>query len=85
MSELTEFTKALKFSAIVNAILGSIAVLALILLYLALSDIAEDSSNSSLEWYIAGISMIILSVFTISFFVTIVYALKYSRRNKNVT
>ena len=74
--------KALKFSAIVNAILGSIAVLALILLYLALSDIAEGNGNSSLEWYIAGISMIILGTFTISSFVTIVYALKYCRKQK---
>ena len=74
--------KALKFSAIVNAILGSIAVLALIFLYLALSDIADGSGNSSLEWYIVGISMIILSVFTISSFVTIANAIKYSRTNR---
>jgi len=74
--------KALKFSAIVNVILGSIAVLALIFLYLALSDIAEGSSNSSLEWYIAGISMIILGIFTISSFVTTTYALKYLKTNK---
>ena len=74
--------KELKFSAIVNAMVGSIAVLALIFLFLALSDIAEGSRNSSLEWYIAGISMIILGTFTISSFVTIVYALKYCRKTK---
>lgn len=77
--------KALKFSAIVNAILGSIAVLALIFLFLALSDIAEGSSNSSLEWYIAGICMIILSIFTISSFVATTYTLKYFRTNKKVS
>lgn len=50
---------------------------ALILLYLALSDIANHEPNLTLEWYIAGISIVILSAFTISTFITLGFLLKY--------
>ncbi len=73
----------LKFSATVNAVLCVFAVLALIFLYLALSDIADGSGNSSFEWYVAGICMIILGVFTVSSMVTVVYAFKHLSPKKN--
>lgn len=69
--------KKLIFSAICTAVLGFLSVLALILLYLALSDIANHEPNLTLEWYIAGVSIIILSAFTISTFVTLGFLLKY--------
>jgi uncharacterized membrane protein len=74
--------KKLKLSATVNAILGILSALALILLYLTLSDIAGATGNSSLEWYIVGICMIILSVFTISSFITVVYTFKHLKTLK---
>ena len=69
--------KKLIFSAICTAVLGFFSVLALILLYLALSDISNHESDLTLEWYIAGVSIIILSAFTISTFVTLGFLLKY--------
>jgi uncharacterized membrane protein len=69
--------KKLIFSAICTAFLGFLSVVALILLYLALSDIANHEPNLTLEWYIAGVSIIILSAFTISTFVTLGFLLKY--------
>jgi hypothetical protein len=69
--------KKLIFSSICTAVLGFFSVLALILLYLALSDISNHESDLTLEWYIAGVSIIILSAFTISTFVTLGFLLKY--------
>jgi len=74
--------KKLKLSATVNSILGAISILALILMFLALSDIADNAGNSSLEWYITGTSMILLGVFTISSFVTTFYVFKHSKNQK---
>jgi len=69
----------LKLSAAVNAILGVLALLALIILYLALSDIADGGSDSSLEWYIVGISMIVIGVFAVSSYVTIFFVFKHQK------
>lgn len=69
--------KKFKFSATVTAILGFLSVLALIFLFLALSDIADMEENLTLEWYVAGVCMIILGTFIISPFVTLGFVLKY--------
>jgi len=63
--------KSLRISATVTTILGSVSVLALICLFLALSDIAHQEPDLSLEWRISGICMIILIAFTISTFITL--------------
>lgn len=71
--------KKLIFSATVTAVFGFLSVIALILLYLSLSDIANHEPDLTLEWYISGICIIILSVFTISTFVTLGFLLNYLR------
>jgi len=69
--------KKLIFSATFTAAFGFLSVIALILLYLALSDIANHEPDLTLEWYTAGICIIILSTFTISTFVTLGFLLRY--------
>jgi uncharacterized membrane protein len=71
--------RKLRFSATITTILGFLSVLALILLYLALSDIANKEEDLTLEWYIAGVCLVILCNFTISTFVTLGFLLKISR------
>jgi len=68
--------RKLRLSATLTFILGIISVLFIILLYLALADIGHGGEDLSLEWRIAGISLIVLSVFVISTFVTIGYLMK---------
>ena len=63
--------KKLRFSATCTATLGFLSVLALIFLFLALTDISHQEQDLTLEWYIAGICMIILGAFTISTFITL--------------
>jgi len=75
--------KKLIFSATVTAVFGFLSVLALISLYLSLSDIANHEPDLTLEWYITGICIIILSAFTISTFVTLGFLLKYLRTKIN--
>jgi len=65
--------KALRFSAAITAILGFFSVLAIIFLYLALSDIAHNEPDQSLEWRVAGICIMILGAFIVSTFVTLGY------------
>jgi uncharacterized membrane protein len=77
--------KRLKLSATITAVLGFFSVIALIFLYLALANIADSGTTSTLEWYIAGICMIVLTIFTISVFVTLTYLLKTSSRLINLT
>lgn len=76
--------KKLRLSATVTAVLGFFAVLSLIFLFLALSDIA-DGGTSTIEWYVAGICLIILTAFTLSVFVTLGYLLRTSDRLLNLT
>ena len=45
-------------------------------LFLALSDIAHNEEDLSLEWRIAGISMIVISMFIVSAFTTIGFLLE---------
>lgn len=77
--------KKLRFSATVTAILGILAVIALVFLFLALSRLAENEAAFRLEWYMAGICLIVLTAFTISVFVTLGYLLKTSDRLINLT
>jgi hypothetical protein len=63
--------KNLKISATITMVLGGLAILAMIFLYLALSDIAHNEADLLLEWRIAGISMIVIGVYIISTFTTI--------------
>lgn len=69
--------KKVRVSVTASAVLGVFSVLALIFLFLALSDIAHQEEDLSLEWQIAGICMLILSAFTVSVYVTIGLIMKY--------
>ena len=71
--------KKIRFSATITMILGFLSVLALIFLFLALSDIADGEEDLKLEWHIAGISMIVLGAFTLSTFVTLGLLIKNSK------
>jgi uncharacterized membrane protein len=77
--------KKLRFSATVTAILGFFAVISLVFLFLALSDIADAGTTFRMEWYVAGLCLIVLSAFTVSVFVTLGYLLKTSDRLINLT
>lgn len=68
--------KTLKISATVTSILGFFSVIALVFLYLALSDIANHEPDQTLEWYVAGICMIILCAFTLSTLITMAILFK---------
>ena len=63
--------KKLKIAVNITFALSLISVVALIFQFLALADIAQNKENLKLEWYITGISMMILSVFIISTLVTL--------------
>lgn len=69
--------KNFRYSATITAILGFLSALALIFLFLALSDIAHTEENLTLEWYVAGTCMIIIGTFIVSTFVTLGFLLKY--------
>jgi uncharacterized membrane protein len=62
--------KTLKIAATVTSILGFFSVIALVFLYLALSDIANHEPDQTLEWYVAGICLIVLCAFTLSTLIT---------------
>ena len=67
----------LRFSATITAILGFLSVIALIVLFLALTDIANHEPDLTLEWYLSGICIFVLGVFTISTLVTLGFLKKY--------
>jgi hypothetical protein len=69
--------RALIRSAFVNAVLSAFSVLAIICLFLALSDIADKEPDLTLEWYIAGICLFVLGAFIISTIITLVLLFKY--------
>jgi len=71
--------KKLIFSATFTAGFGVLSVISLVLLYKALSDIANHEPDLTLEWYITGICLIILCAFTLSTFITLGFLLKYLR------
>ena len=68
--------KKLRISATTTMILGALSVIAMISMFLALCDIADPTEPVRTEWRVVGISMIVLSAFIISTFVTIGYLLK---------
>lgn len=70
--------RKLRLSATITAILGFLTVFALILLYLALADIAHREEDLTLEWYIAGVCFVILCNFTVSTFITLGFLMKIS-------
>ncbi len=69
--------KSLKLSATITAILGFFAAIALFFLYLSLADIANHEPNLTLEWYIAGICLFVLGIFTISTLITMTLFFKF--------
>ena len=71
--------KKLRISATVTTILGALSVIAIFLLTMALSDIADKGEDLTLEWYITGICIMILGAFTISTFTTMGLLLKHVR------
>lgn len=68
--------KKLKVSATFTAVLGFMAVLALIFMYLALEDISGNEPDLKLEWLITQICYIVLSAFTLSTLITLGYLLR---------
>jgi len=67
--------KELRISSTVTVILGFLSFIALILMYLAFSDIAKEP-DTLLEWKIVQFCWITLLLFVISTFFTIGYVLK---------
>ncbi len=67
----------LKFSATITAILAFLSVIALIALFLALTDIANHEPDQTLEWYVSGICIFVLSAFTLSTIITLGFLMKY--------
>jgi len=63
--------KKLKIAVKITFALSMISAVALFFQLLALADIAQNKEDLKLEWYITGISMIILGVFVISTIVTL--------------
>lgn len=61
---------SLRLSATITTILGFFSLIALITLYLSLADIANQEPNLTLEWYMAGICIFVLGVFTLSTLIT---------------
>lgn len=68
--------KKLRISATVTAILGSASLIALVFMFLALSDISNLEPDTLLEWKIVQFSWITLLLFPISTFVTLGYIMK---------
>ncbi len=77
--------KKLRLSATITAVLGFFSVLSLIFLFLALSDIADNSTDRVVEWYVAGICLVIITTFTLSVFVMLGYLLRTSDKLLNLT
>ena len=69
--------KKLIFSATFTATFGILSAIALVLLYLSLSDIANHKPDLTLEWYIVGVCIVILGVFLVSTFITLGFLLKH--------
>ncbi|HQG52352.1 MAG TPA: hypothetical protein PLQ61_08560 [Bacteroidales bacterium] len=63
--------KRLRGSVNFTAIMTFVSVLALVLLYLALSGISKGQEDLRLEWFIIGLSYVIFSVYIISVIITL--------------
>jgi uncharacterized membrane protein len=77
--------KKLRISATITTILGALSGIALILMFLALSDIADPTEPVKTEWRVVGICMIVLSAFVVSTFVTIGFLLKSLRLTDSIS
>lgn len=77
--------KKLRLSATVTAVLGFLAVLSLIFLFLALSDITHAGTAQAAEKFVAVICLVILTAFTLSVFIMLGYLLRTSDRLINLT
>jgi uncharacterized membrane protein len=74
--------KNLRISATVTLFLGFLSLIALLLMYLALSDISKEP-DTVLEWKVIQFSWITILLFVISTFFTIGYVLKVPGLWKN--
>ncbi|HQG56715.1 MAG TPA: hypothetical protein PK496_06885 [Bacteroidales bacterium] len=63
--------KKLHAAVTVTAIMSFLAILALVMLYMALADIAKGGGDLRLEWFVVGLAFFIFAVFIISVAVTI--------------
>lgn len=77
--------RKLRLSATVTAVLGFLAVLSLVFLFLALSDITHAGTEQASEKLVAVICLIILTAFTLSVFIMLGYLLRTSDRLINLT
>lgn len=76
--------KYLKISLSITGFLGFLSVFALVFLFLALSDIADQEPDLTLEWYVAGISLMTFCAFTISTFITLGFMLRLKVLSKGL-
>jgi len=74
--------KNLRISATVTIIFGFLTLIALLLMYLALSDISKEP-DTVLEWKVVQFCWITILLFVISTFFTIGYVLKVPGLWKN--
>jgi uncharacterized membrane protein len=74
--------KKIRISSTVTAILGFMSLIALVLMYLALSDISKEPDTIP-EWEIVRFCWITIFLFVISTFITIGYMLKIPGLWKN--
>ena len=74
--------KNLRISATVTLFLGFLSLIALLLMYLALSDISKEP-DSILEWKVVQFCWITILFFVISTFFTVGYVLKVPGLWKN--
>ncbi len=77
--------KKLRISATITTILGALSGIALILMFLALCDIADPTEPVKTEWRVVGICMTVLSAFVVSTFVTIGFLLKSLRLTDSIS
>jgi uncharacterized membrane protein len=72
----SKLKRNLRLSATITFCLGVLSILSLVLIYLALSDIAKAESNLILEWIIVGICLIFIALFILSTFITLGFLLR---------
>lgn len=68
---ILEIKSGLRISTTITGFLAFLSIAAIVFLYLALCDIAKNEQDLTLEWYLAGICMIVIGAFILSTLVTI--------------
>ncbi len=71
--KVTDVYRRLRSVSKFTAIMTFFSVIALVLLFLALSDISKGGEDLKLEWIVAGLSFIILAVYVISVIITLIF------------